>query len=239
MPAFVFQNVEKEYGGLRPLRVRNLAVSAAETTMLIGFDRPAAEVFVNLIMGATLPDTGEVISLARPTREIVDSADWLAFADRFGIVSERIVLLEAMTVAQNLALPFDLELDPVPPDVRIKVAGVADLAGIAKSDLGLPVAQAPALLRSRIYLARALALAPEAVILEHPTASLTPDEAKQLAHVVRQVAVERSCTIGGVLMDQSFAEATGGRLLFWQPATGDVRPPSRLAGLRRRLTSGR
>ena len=47
--------------------------------MLIGFDRPAAEVFVNLITGASLPDTGEVESLGRPTRAIADSDEWLAF----------------------------------------------------------------------------------------------------------------------------------------------------------------
>ena len=82
--------------------------------MLIGFDRPAAEVFVSLITGAALPDKGEVISLGRPTHDIADSDEWLAFVERFGIVSDRIVLLEAMTVAQNLAISFDLELDPVP-----------------------------------------------------------------------------------------------------------------------------
>ena len=46
------QNVEKQYGGLRPLRVRDLRMPAGRITMLIGFDRPAAEVFVNLITGA-------------------------------------------------------------------------------------------------------------------------------------------------------------------------------------------
>ena len=90
----VLTNVEKQYGGLRPLRVRDLRVPAGRITMLIGFDRPAAEVFVNLITGASLPDKGEVASLGRPTSAIADSDEWLAFVERFGIVSDRIVLLE-------------------------------------------------------------------------------------------------------------------------------------------------
>ena len=104
----VLTDVEKQYGGLRPLRVRDLRVPAGRITMLLGFDRPAAEVFVNLITGASLPDKGEVASLGRPTSAIADSDEWLAFVERFGIVSDRIVLLEAMTVAQNLAISFDL-----------------------------------------------------------------------------------------------------------------------------------
>ena len=91
--ALVLTNVEKQYGGLRPLRVRNLRVPAGQLTMLIGFDRPAAEVFDNLITGASLPDTGEIESLGRRTSAIADSDEWLAFVERFGIASERIVLL--------------------------------------------------------------------------------------------------------------------------------------------------
>jgi ABC-type transporter Mla maintaining outer membrane lipid asymmetry ATPase subunit MlaF len=239
VPALVFQNVEKAYGSLRPLRVRDLTVPHGQITMLIGFDRPAAEVFVNLMMGAALPDKGEVITLERPTREIVDSAEWLAFADRFGIVSDRIVLLDAMTVAQNVAIAFDLALDPVPADVHAKVAELATLVGISEADLDLRVAEAPALLRSRICLARALAFGPDIVLLEHPTASLTPDEGRKYASAVRYVFEQRPTTVVGVLMDEAFAAETGGRLLYWQPATGEVRAPSKLAQLRRKLTSGR
>jgi ABC-type uncharacterized transport system ATPase subunit len=239
VPAVVFENVEKEYGGLRPLRVRDLSVPYGQITMLIGFDQPSAEVFVNLMMGVALPDRGDVIALERPTREIVDSAEWLAFADRFGMVSGRIVLLDAMTVAQNLAIAFDLQLDPVPADVHAKIAALANTVGIPEADLDLPVARAPALLRSRICLARALAFGPDVVLLEHPTASLTPDEAKEYALAVKHVFDERPTTIIGVLMDEVFAAGTGGRLLYWQPATGEVRAPSKLAQLRRKLTSGR
>ena len=80
----VLTDVEKQYGGLRPLRVRDLRVPAGRITMILGFDRPAAEVFVNLITGASLPDKGEVASLGRPTSAIADSDEWLAFVERFG-----------------------------------------------------------------------------------------------------------------------------------------------------------
>ena len=196
--------------------------------MLIGFDRPAAEVFVNLITGASLPDTGEVESLGRPTHATADSDEWLAFVERFGIVSERIVLLEAMTVAQNLAISFDLELEPVPPAIMTRVAQLASEVGIDAHQLESRAADAPPLVRSKIYLARALALDPAILVLEHPTANLPEGDAKAFAAIVSTVAARRGLTTVGVLMDEKFANATGGRLLMWQPATGEVQERSSL-----------
>ncbi len=224
--ALVLTDVEKQYGGLRPLRVRDLRVPAGRATMLLGFDRPAAEVFVNLITGASLPDAGEVASLGRQTSAIADGDEWLVFVERFGIVSDRIVLLDAMTVAQNLAISFDLNLEPVPPEVMARVATLASEVGIGPESLDTQVACASPLLRSKIYLARALALDPSILVLEHPTANLSPDEAKAFAAIVNRVSGQRGLTTIGLLMDEKFAKATGGRLLRWQPATGEVDPPS-------------
>ena len=222
----VITNVEKQYGGLRPLRVRDLRVPAGRITMLLGFDRPTAEVFVNLITGASLPDTGEVSSLGRPTTAIADSDDWLAFVERFGIVSDRIVLLEGMTVAQNLAISFDLSLEPVPPEIMTRVTRLAAEVRLDAAILATRVADAAPLLRSQIFLARALAFDPAIVVLEHPSANLSPDEAKAFASIVSAVSTRRGLTTGGLLMDERFAKATGGQLLVWQPATGEMRPPS-------------
>jgi ABC-type transporter Mla maintaining outer membrane lipid asymmetry ATPase subunit MlaF len=219
----VLTNVEKQYGGLRPLRVRNLRVPARRVTMLIGFDRPAAEIFVNLVTGAALPDRGEVVVLGRPTTAITDSTEWLSFVERFGVVSDRSVLLDAMSVAQNLAMPFDLHLEPVPPPVMERVRALALEAGIADEQLEARVGDAPPLLRARVHLARALALDPAVLVLEHPTASLSGADAREYAAAIKQVSTRRGLTTIGLLMDEAFAKATGGRLLVWQPATGNVR----------------
>src|SRR5262245_20363070 len=128
--SFILKDVEKRYGGLRPLRIRDLRVPSGRISMLLGFDRPAAETFVNLITGATLPDRGEIVSLGQSTRDIADSNAWLSFVERFGIVSDRIVLLEAMSVVQNLAIAFDLELESIPPDVLTRVRALGDELGI-------------------------------------------------------------------------------------------------------------
>ena len=52
--------ISKDYRGLRPLRIAELRVAAGEHVAILGLDRAAAEVFVNLATGATLPDAGQV-----------------------------------------------------------------------------------------------------------------------------------------------------------------------------------
>ena len=60
-------NISKTYGGLRPLRMRGLALHAGQQVALAGFDQTTAEVFVNLLTGATLPEEGEVRVFGRVT----------------------------------------------------------------------------------------------------------------------------------------------------------------------------
>jgi ABC-type transporter Mla maintaining outer membrane lipid asymmetry ATPase subunit MlaF len=220
------RDVEKQYGGLRPLRVRALDISDHSSTLLLGFDRPAAETFINLITGATLPEAGDVVCLGRPTRDIDNSAEWLAFVERFGIVSDRVVLLESMTVAQNLAISFDLDLEPVPPHILSRVVPLATEVGIDQSMLETRVGEATPLLQARVRLARALALDPEVLVLEHPTATLSPEDARSYAALIRNIGERRTLAIVGLTADETFAGQTNGRLLVWQPATGEVRERS-------------
>src|SRR5688500_10356853 len=87
------RGVTKDYRGLRPLRLQQLDVHQGKSVALIGFDLAMAEVLVNLITGAQLPDTGEVRVLGRPTSAIENATEWMCALDQFGLISERAVLL--------------------------------------------------------------------------------------------------------------------------------------------------
>jgi ABC-type polar amino acid transport system ATPase subunit len=88
------------------------------------------------------------------------------------------------------------------------------------------VGEASPLLQARVRLARALALDPELLLLEHPTATLSPEDARTYAAVIKSMAARRKVTILGLTVDKKFAEHTNGRLLVWQPATGELRERS-------------
>jgi ABC-type transporter Mla maintaining outer membrane lipid asymmetry ATPase subunit MlaF len=219
--------VRKAYGGMRPLRIQALSVVPAERVAISGIDATAAELMVNLVTGASVPDEGEIRVFGRRTVDVTDGEEWLASLDRFGIVSDRAVLLEGATLAQNLALPFTLEIDPVTAATRERLASLAEECGIAVEWLDQPAVAVPPEVRVRAHLARAIALGPELLLMEHPTATLPVPERRPFGEVVQRVCEARALTTLMFSMDAEFASAAAGRVLTLEPATGALKDRSR------------
>ena len=222
-PVLHLSGVRKQYNGLRPLRVNELTVAPGERVAISGLDAGAAEVLVNLVTGASVPDEGTVHVAGRATAAIADGDEWLASLDRFGIVSPRAVLLEAATLLQNLAMPLTLQIDPVPPDAAAAAAAVAREAGIDAQWLDRPVAGLPADVRVRAHLVRAVMLGPHLLVMEHPTAVLDKGQGRAFGEAVARVAGSRSLAALIVSEDAEFAGVAASRHLALHAASGDLR----------------
>ena len=219
-PVLEIRNIRKNYGALRPLRIRDLSVSQGERVALMGLDAGAAEVLVNLVTGATLPDEGEILAFGRPTSAINSSDEWLSWLDRFGIVSDRAVLLDQLTVEQNLAVPLTLDIDPISEQHADAARRLAEEVGLAVTSLATKAGEMPPEVRQRVRLARALALNPAILLFEHPSASLTATSAAAFAVDVVRLAETRNLATLTLTADKPFAERMGRRVLNLQPATG-------------------
>jgi ABC-type transporter Mla maintaining outer membrane lipid asymmetry ATPase subunit MlaF len=226
-PALELSRVVKEYRGLRPLRLASLTVAQGERVALAGIDRPAAEVLVNLLTGAALPDEGEVRIFGRSTVEIATGEEWLGSLDRFGIVTDRAPMLETATLAQNLALPFTLQIDPVPDQTKHLVESLARDVRLSGDMLSRRAGDAAPDARMRAHVARAIALNPSIVIMEHPTAGLAPESVSRFAEDVGSVAGARGLTLVAITEDATFARRAAGRHLRLDGATGELTPVRR------------
>jgi ABC-type transporter Mla maintaining outer membrane lipid asymmetry ATPase subunit MlaF len=225
-PVLELQGVVRAYQSLRPLRLQSLTVNEGERVAILGVDAPGAEVLVNLVTGAALPESGTVRVLGRDTADITTGDDWLASLDRFGIVSPRAVLIEAATVEENLAMPFTLQIDPIPPEVASQVGALAAECGIAAEALKQTTGDASAAVRARIHVARALALKPALLLLEHPTAGLGDADRPVFAKDVVKILEGRRLTTLAITQDKPFATRVG-RALELVPATGHLKPVRR------------
>lgn len=223
-PVVRIEKVQKNYAALRPLRIQALDVGAGERVALGGLDGAAAELLVNLVTGATLPDEGTITVFGRATAEIADGDAWLASLDRYGIVSPRAVMLEGSTLRQNLALPFTLQIDAPPPEIEAQIAALAAECGIDHGDLAKTTGELPASVRVRAHLARALALKPELLLIEHPTADVAEPERPPLARAMASAIEGRGIAALIVTLDVEFAEVVSHRAVALQPATGAVVP---------------
>lgn len=215
-------DVSKSYGGLRPLRIRRLAVTSGSVVALSGFDQATAEVFVNLATGATLPEEGIVSVFGRPTSEIADSADWLATVDRFGILSERVVLLNQFTPLQNIAMSLTLDVEPLPAGVRDQAETLAREAGLDGDVLDHPVGEGGVALRHRVRLARALAVSPAVLLVEHPMAGLEAHEVAPLALDITRAAASRDLAVIVLAADAPRATPFAPRVLALNGGTGEL-----------------
>jgi ABC-type transporter Mla maintaining outer membrane lipid asymmetry ATPase subunit MlaF len=219
-PILELADVSKDYRGLRPLRIASLTVTPAERVAILGLDSAAAEVFVNLVTGASLPDRGDVRLFGRSTAAIADSAEWLSIVDRFGIVSPRAVLLDGLTVVQNLAMPFTLEVEPMSVATRERAMALAVEVGLPEAACDRPVGGLDAAARFRIRLGRALALDPSIVVFEHPTAELSKQDAASVAAGCRDIALARKTTTITLTADRDFGQRVAQRVLTLHGATG-------------------
>ena len=225
--AIEMRDVQKDYHALRPLRVRALEVHEGESIALLGFDRAAAEILVNLITAATIPDSGEVRVFGRPTAAIQDAKTWLTSLDGFGILSERAVVLDNMTVGENLTMPLTMALHEVDDVVRAKVEAIAKEVGLSPGDMGRPVAALSSSLRLRLRLGRALGPDPRILLSEHPNALLEPQDVAPFAADYARIISARRLASVVLTADSAFASAVASRILTLQPATGELKPLSR------------
>ena len=221
-PVVEISRVVKNYSALRPLRIASLSIAAAERVAIGGIDAAGAEVMLNLVTGASLPEEGEVRVFGRRTADIADGDDWIASLDSFGIVSERAVLLEGATLAQNLALPLTLEIDPFAAGTLERVQTLAEECDIAAAWLEQRTGDVPAHVRARAHLARAIALGPRLLLMEHPTATLAESERALFGAVVARVCEARALTLLAVTVDAAFASKAAHKTLTLQPATGQL-----------------
>jgi len=222
-PLIELRGVVKAYQALRPLRIAEFVIAATDRLALAGLDAGAAEMFVHLVTGASVPDEGSVKVAGRDTREIATDTEWLTSLDRFGIVTHRAVLLDGMSVAANLALPITIAIDPLSQDVRRRVEKDASDVGLEPAVLDAPVGGLTAEQRLRLHLSRAAANGPQFLLLEHPTAQLeNAAAAARTGKVLRAISESRGFGWLSIGEDEAFAEAAGATRISVTPATGVV-----------------
>jgi len=221
----------KDYQALRPLRIKSLTMVPGDLLVVTGLDAVAAETFVHLMTGATLPDSGDISLFGQNTKDISDGDAWLKSLDGVGMVTSRGVVVAMFSVLQNIALSFTLEVDPIDPAVLPQAIALAREVGVAESAFDVPAGRMPPDTHMRIHLARALALGPRLLVAEHPSASLPRETVSAFGADLARLARSRGLALITLTADDELAKAIGGQRLDLVPATGELKAPGLLKKL--------
>ncbi|MCZ4280272.1 ABC transporter ATP-binding protein [Kiloniella laminariae] len=178
------RNITKMFGDLAANSDVTLKISPGEIHALLGENGAGKSTLVKIIYGALQPTVGELRWLG----ETVNIANPAA-ARKLGIgmVFQHFSLFEALSVAENiaLALPGDIDLG----ELSKKISQVSSEYGLPLEPTAL-VADLSVGERQRIEIVRCLLQEPRLLIMDEPTAVLTPQEADQLFLTLERLASE-------------------------------------------------
>ncbi|HWQ39203.1 MAG TPA: ATP-binding cassette domain-containing protein [Burkholderiales bacterium] len=181
-------------GGQRIHRGLDLVVERGELLALVGGSGSGKTALLRQLVGLTRPASGTVrlfgVELARARR-----LERRALLRRLGMLFQNGALFSALTAFDNVALPLR-ELRMLPEDligdlVMLKLA----LVELEPEHAGRLPAELSGGMVKRVALARAMALDPELLILDEPTAGLDPDRSRAFVRLVRRLSRERGLTV--------------------------------------------
>ncbi len=191
-PAIECRGICKRFGAIQANDGVDLIVQRGEIHGIIGENGAGKSTLMGLLYGHLKPDTGELRLHGRAVR-FRSPRD--AIAAGIGMVHQEFVLVEPFTVLENLLLGYASG-----PSLRRAAERVRrDLARFGRElELALdPDAIAgtlPVGLRQRLEILKALLPGADILILDEPTAVLTPVESERLFDVLRRLAAA-GCTV--------------------------------------------
>jgi simple sugar transport system ATP-binding protein len=185
-PLLSIRGVVKRFGKLEALAGIDLDFAAGEIHAVLGENGAGKSTLMHVLYGLLRPDRGMVNVAGVPMTFDGPSA---ARRAGIGMVHQEFALVDALPVSENLALvlsaPGALKLNRA--HVEAAAMALAVEVGLEIGDLHTPVGDLPVGTRQRIEIAKALAGRPRILILDEPTAVLTPSESEQLFRVLKRL----------------------------------------------------
>ncbi len=188
------RGITKRFGALVANDAIDLRVETGEIHAILGENGAGKSTLMNIVYGLVSPDSGEILvdGVVKNIREPSD-----ALASGIGMVHQHFMLVPVFTVAENIVLGhektgFAGRLDLADARERIKKVSDQFNFNVNPDDLieGLPVG-----VQQRVEIIRALIYEAKVLILDEPTAVLTPQETDDLLKIMRELKEDGTAII--------------------------------------------
>jgi simple sugar transport system ATP-binding protein len=188
MPVLELRDIEKIFPGVVANDHVSLNLDRGEIVALLGENGAGKSTLMNVVYGLLTPDGGEILVEGRPVR-IRSPRDAIDLG--IGMVHQHFMLVEPLTVTENIVLGREPSRAGM-IDFGTARAAVRDLSeryGL-QVDPDARVADLSVGMQQRVEILKALYQGARILILDEPTAVLTPQEVRELFGVVRSLTSE-------------------------------------------------
>jgi phospholipid/cholesterol/gamma-HCH transport system ATP-binding protein len=215
LPLIVYRDVAKYFDERMVLEDINLEVGAGETVVILGRSGSGKTVMTSMLVGLLVPDAGTITVAGLDLTRFKTDEDWRDLRLKTGYLFQGSALYDSMTVAENVAFPMVQHTDWTREEIDQKVRDKLSQVNLEEA-IGLSPAELSGGMKRRAALARSLALDPQLIIYDEPTAGLDPISGDGIGRLVRRLQKNLGVTSVVVSHDLRLTEQVADRvaLLF-------------------------
>ena len=216
-PHIVVQDLTMAYGSFVVQQDLTFTINRGDIFIIMGGSGCGKSTLMRHMVGLKAPAKGQVLYEGVSFWD-TDPSDREQFMRKIGISYQSGALWSSMTLAENIALPLqeftDLSREQIHEIVSLKLS----LVGLAGFDDYYP-SEISGGMQKRMGLARAIALDPEIVFFDEPSAGLDPISARLLDDLILELSESLGTTVIIVTHELASIFAIGNNSVFLDPET--------------------
>jgi phospholipid/cholesterol/gamma-HCH transport system ATP-binding protein len=215
LPLIVYRDVGKSFEGRMVLEGINLEIYSGETLVILGRSGSGKTVMTSMLVGLLVPDEGTITVAGQDLTEFKSDEDWRDLRLKTGYLFQGSALYDSMSVGDNVAFPMEQQTDWTREEIDRKVRDKLSQVGLEEA-IDLSPAELSGGMKRRAALARSLALDPQFIIYDEPTAGLDPITGDGIGRLIRRLQHNLGVTSVVVSHDLRLTELVADRvaLLF-------------------------
>jgi phospholipid/cholesterol/gamma-HCH transport system ATP-binding protein len=187
------KNLTMAYGSFVLMRNLNFTVNRGDIFIIMGGSGCGKSTLMKILVGLKSPAKGQVLYGETNFWE-ADPKEREGLMRRFGILYQSGALWSSMTLAENVALPLEQYTDLSSAEIEDLVSLKLALVGLAGFETFYP-SEISGGMRKRAALARAIALDPEVLFFDEPSAGLDPISSKRLDDLILELRDSLGATV--------------------------------------------